>query len=56
MTTSTEINELRLDLWERLRLIANRLNTADDSEEIAFLVNRRRELRAELAVLDGAAA
>ena len=56
MTTSTETTERRLDLWEQLRRIANRLNTADDSEEMAFLIARRQELRAELAALDGATA
>jgi hypothetical protein len=56
MTTSTETTERRLDLWERLRLIANRLNTADDSEEMAFLIARRQELEAELKALDGATA
>jgi hypothetical protein len=55
MTTSNDTTERRLDLWERLRLIANRLNTAD-SEEMALLIARREELRAELAALDAATA
>jgi hypothetical protein len=56
MTTSTETTERRLDLGEQLRLIANRLNTVDDSEEMAYLIARRQELQAELAALDGATA
>jgi hypothetical protein len=56
MTTSTETTERRLAVWEQLRLIANRLNTADDTEGMSFLIARRQELRAELAALDGATA
>jgi hypothetical protein len=43
--------EYQLLLWEQLRGIANRLNTASESEEMAFLIRERTRLEAELSAL-----
>jgi hypothetical protein len=43
--------EYQLLLWEQLRGIANRLNTATESEEMGFLIRERTRLQAELRAL-----
>src|SRR5262249_8577771 len=48
--------EHQLWLWEQLRSIANKLNTASESEEIAFLIRERMRLEAELQALTSAPA
>jgi hypothetical protein len=46
--------EYQLWLWEQLRSIANKLNTASESEEMAFLIRERTRLEEELQALTSA--
>jgi hypothetical protein len=51
MTMTDGEREYQLLLWEQLRGIANKLNTASEFEEMAFLIGERTRLQAELRAL-----